>query len=205
MAEQGVFTLRHGRSYLPWRTLGLTGLTLALYLLLGPAPHALVLDREAIAAGEWWRLITGHWVHGDPQHLLLDTAGLFILSLLFERRPVWIYGAFLVAAMLLQDLMLLRWLPWIETYCGLSGLLNALLAGGMLLLWRDSGDRLYLLVLTAAAGKIAVEISLGQALFSDTLWPPLPEAHAFGLISGALLSIPLLNGRLSRKPRQFSG
>ncbi|MET0094748.1 MAG: rhombosortase, partial [Sedimenticola sp.] len=176
-----------------------------LYLLLGPAPETLVLDREAIVAGEWWRLITGHWVHGDLQHLLLDTVGLFILSLLFERRAVWIYGAFLVAAMLLQDLMLLWWLPWIESYCGLSGLLNALLAGGMLLLWRDSGDRLYLLVLAAAAGKIAVEISLGQALFSDTLWPPLPEAHAFGLISGALLSIPLLNGRSSRKPSQFSG
>ncbi|MES9960198.1 MAG: rhombosortase [Sedimenticola sp.] len=205
MAEQGVFTLGHGRYDLPWRTLGLTGLTLALYLLLGPAPQALVLDREAIAAGEWWRLITGHWVHGDLQHLLLDTAGLFILSLLFERRPAWIYGAFLVAAMLIQDLMLLRWLPWIETYCGLSGLLNALLAGGMLLLWRDSGDRLYLLVLAAAAGKIAVEISLGQALFSDPLWPPLPEAHAFGLLSGALLSIPLLNGRLTQKPSQFSG
>ncbi|MET0118692.1 MAG: rhombosortase [Sedimenticola sp.] len=205
MAEQGVFTLGHGRSYLPWRTLGLTGLTLVLYLLLGPAPETLVLDREAIAAGEWWRLITGHWVHGDPQHLLLDTAGLFILSLLFERSPAWIYGTFLVSAMLLLDLMILLWLPWLETYCGLSGLLNALLAGGMLLLWRDSGDRLYLLVLAAAAGKIAVEIALDQALLSDTLWAPLPEAHAFGLISGALLSTPLLNGRLSRKPSQFSG
>ncbi|MET0102153.1 MAG: rhombosortase [Sedimenticola sp.] len=205
MAERGLLILGHGRYDLPWHTLGLTGLTLALYLLLGPAPEILILDREAIVAGEWWRLITGHWVHGDLQHLLLDTVGLFILSLLFERRPVWIYGAFLVAAMLLQDLMLLWWLPWIESYCGLSGLLNALLAGGMLQLWRDSGDRLYLLVLAAAAGKIVVEISLGQALFSDTLWPPLPEAHAFGLISGALLSIPLLHGRSSRKPSQFSG
>jgi len=64
----------------PWRTLFLTGLALALYLLAGPAPEAWVYDRMAIADGELWRLMTGHLVHADGSHALWDIAALALLG-----------------------------------------------------------------------------------------------------------------------------
>ncbi|MES9965372.1 MAG: rhombosortase [Candidatus Sedimenticola sp. 20ELBAFRAG] len=187
MKQTGYHNPGHGRLTLPWRSLTLVGLALALYMMLGPAPELLVLDRSGIAAGEWWRLFTGHWVHSDSQHLLMDTAGLFILGLLFEKVSPWRFLILLTGSALSLDLLLWLNLPWIEAYCGLSGLLNAMLSAGMLLMWRKTGDWVYPLIWVIAAGKILTELYLGQAIFSETLWPSVPEAHAYGLFTGALL------------------
>ncbi len=43
-------------------------------------------DRGAIAAGESWRLVTGHLVPADGSHALWNISGLALLSFLFERR-----------------------------------------------------------------------------------------------------------------------
>lgn len=208
MKNPGFFTWGHGGMIPPWRTIGITGLALALYLLLGPAPEALVYDRDSIAAGEWWRLLTGHWVHGDAHHLFMDGAGLFILSLLLERMNLWRYIALLSVASLSIDGMLWFFLPWLETYCGLSGLLNALLGAGMLRMWRRTNDWLYPAIAVGAGLKIVTELTLGQALFSDTLWPPVPEAHAFELVAG-MLFIALFEGSEKRfsakRPASFQG
>src|SRR5690242_17553463 len=40
----------------------------------------LAFDRQAILAGEIWRLWTGHLVHFSPLHALVDTAVLFLVS-----------------------------------------------------------------------------------------------------------------------------
>ena len=53
----------------PWLSLTLAGLTAGLFAAFGPAPEAWVYDRAAIESGEWWRLISGHWVHSDGAHL----------------------------------------------------------------------------------------------------------------------------------------
>ena len=39
----------------------------------------------AIAAGEWWRLLTAMWLHGHPPHLLLNMLVLWQLGALVER------------------------------------------------------------------------------------------------------------------------
>src|SRR5438552_2270554 len=46
---------------------------------------ALRYDRAALAAGEWWRLITGHLVHLNLEHALLNTLGLALMWALFAR------------------------------------------------------------------------------------------------------------------------
>src|SRR5258706_16337269 len=52
--------------------LGFLGLLAA-----GGPPWAAQLqyERASIGAGEWWRLLTAHWVHLGARHLLLDVAG----------------------------------------------------------------------------------------------------------------------------------
>src|SRR5215472_8744792 len=42
-------------------------------------------DRAALAAGEWWRLITAHLVHLDLRHALLNCLGLALVWALFAR------------------------------------------------------------------------------------------------------------------------
>ena len=123
---------RHGSLALPWRTLLLTGLALVLFLSFGAAPEAWVFDRIAIAQGEWWRLITGHWVHSDLEHATWDIGALLVLGLLFESRLKGKLFTVLALSTLGIDLWLWYALPSLNYYCGLSGILNGLLALGLL-------------------------------------------------------------------------
>jgi rhomboid family GlyGly-CTERM serine protease len=172
---------------LPWRTLLLTLAALALYIGAGPVPDGLVLDREALAAGQWWRLISGHWVHSDAGHALWNITALAFLGALFEGRLGWRMAAALALGMLSVSLWFLVGLPDVSRYCGLSGILNALLAAGLVAMWRDTRDRLVVLVGVGAVLKIAVETMLGKAVFSSTAWASVPTAHAAGFVSGLLM------------------
>lgn len=174
------------RGNLPWRTLLLTALALAGYLVLGAAPAAWVFDRTAVAEGEFWRLITGHWMHSDPMHGFWDIGALAFLGSMLEQR---LQGK-LVLALLIGNLGVNLWLWWGEPelryYCGLSGILNTLLAVGLVNLWYDLRHPLVLLIGLGAVAKIVLEISTGQALLTETTWASVPETHAAGFLSGLL-------------------
>jgi len=172
-----------GEPFLPWRTLLLTLLALALYLGIGPAPAGLVLDRAGLGAGEWWRLFAAHWVHSDAAHALWNIAALAFLGALFERRLGWRMVAALALGMLCVSLWVVLGLQ-LQRYCGLSGILNSLLAAGLVVTWRDTRDPLVLLVGAGAVLKIVVETALGQAVFTSAAWASVPTAHAAGFVAG---------------------
>ncbi|MCU7796989.1 MAG: rhombosortase [Candidatus Thiodiazotropha sp. (ex Semelilucina semeliformis)] len=178
-----------GGLLLPWRTLFLTTLALAGYLILGAAPEAWVFDRAAIGNGEVWRLVTGHWVHSDFEHALWDISALVLLGVLFEK---YLRGHLLLA-LGIGTLGVDIWLWWIDTglhyYCGLSGILNTLLVVGLVQLWRDTRHPLVWFIGMSAIAKILLEIGSGQALLTQTLWPSVPEVHAVGFLTGVMLAI----------------
>jgi len=188
--------LGHGSFTLPWRSLLLAAAALAVYLILGPAPEAWVFDRVAIAGGDWWRLITGHWVHSDLTHACWDIAALLALGALFEEKLQWRLPLALLAGTAGVDLWLWWAEPTLSYYCGLSGILNSLLVVGLAYLWRDLRHPLILLTAVAAALKIIVEIHVGQALLTQTAWPSVPAVHAAGFLSGLLLAWGLAGKRL---------
>lgn len=173
-----------GSSVLPWRAIGLAIGAIALYLVLGAAPGGWVFDREAIAGGEWWRLLTGHWVHSDLQHAAWDIAALLLFGALFEARLQWRLPLVLLVASIGVDAWLWWGVPTLRYYCGLSGILNALLVYGLVQLWRESRHPVALLTGVGAALKIVVEIGAGQALLTATAWPSVPTAHAAGFLCG---------------------
>ena len=181
-------TGRRGSVTLPWRSLLLTMGALMLWWTCGPAPDAWVFDRVAIAGGEWWRLLTAHWVHGDGAHAAWDIAMLLALGALFEAKLRWRLPLVLLGATLTVDAWLWWGLPQLRFYCGLSGILNGLLALGMLSLWRDMRHPVVMLTLVAAGAKIAVETFTGQALLTQTAWPSVPSAHAAGFLCGMWLA-----------------
>lgn len=182
----------HGSIALPWLTLALAAMAILLYLLCGPSPADWVFDRAAIAEGEWWRLITAHWVHSDSAHAGWDIGALLLFGAVFEKRLQWR----LPLGLLLASVAVAAWIWWglpdLRYYCGLSGILNGLLVMGLASLWRDLRHPLILATGLVAVIKIALEVHLGQALLTQTAWMSVPSAHAAGFASGLLLASAIL-------------
>lgn len=179
---------RHGSHWLPWHTFFLLLIGLVLYVFAGPAPEALVYDRQAITHGELWRLFTAHWVHADREHLVWNLLALGILGWMLESS----LGRFkLYAALLAGITFVSAWLWWfipsLDYYCGLSGTLNTLLFVILLDGWRRSGSLIFLLVAMGASAKIGVELMRASAIFTNTSWPAVPEAHLAGALAAMLI------------------
>ncbi len=174
---------------LPWLSFTLAGLMVALFATFGPAPEAWVYDRAAIAAGEWWRLFSGHWVHSDTGHLLWNLGALLLLGSIVESRsrPALIAG--LAAGALGVDGLLWFALPELSHYCGLSGALNAVLLLALFAVWRGSSSAVPVLIGVLSLAKIVLELISRQALFTHTAWASVPEAHLAGWLVGLALVI----------------
>jgi len=198
---------RHG-TWLPWRTGLLVVAALMAAAMFGPAPSAWVFDAQLVGQGEWWRLVTGHWVHSDVEHAAWNIAALAVLGALFERRLGNGMLVALAVGTLGVDAWLLTGLSAPDAYCGLSGILNSLLAAGLLALGRERPHPVVFLTGLAAGGKILVEIALGGALFTQTAWPSVPQAHAMGFVCGlswGLAGVAASRSRSRRRPVPGSG
>jgi rhomboid family GlyGly-CTERM serine protease len=161
--------------------------TLALpWLLLAGGPRwtaALRYDRAALHAGEWWRLISAHWVHLSARHLWLDSAGLVLLWALYARelRPAnWL--PVLGGAMAVIDAGLWWAEPQVQWYVGLSGLLHGAWAAGALAVARRE-RRWGWLMLAALALKLLFEQRTRSSLLV-TEFPVVTAAHLFGALGG---------------------
>ena len=179
--------VRQAERCLPWRTLLLVLLSLAAWLLPGAAPELWVFDRMAVLDGEYWRLLTAHWVHSDPEHAIWNIGALSLMGLMFERQLGGRLPLALVAGMVGVDI----WLWWLQPelvyYCGLSGILNSLLAVALLRLLSSTPHPVVWLTAIGCLLKVALELQTGQALFTSSAWESVPGAHAAGLASGLLL------------------
>ena len=164
-----------------------------------PAGRLLEFDRTAIAAGEWWRVATGHWVHWSADHLLWDLGVFAVLGVLCERRsrPRFL-GCLLLASLLIPVAVWLA-LPTMATYRGLSGIDTALFALlAVFLVTEKYRQRQWGWMLTIVglfvglAGKIGFEIAGSSALFVDVEeagFIPVPLAHVVGASVGILVAI----------------
>ena len=186
----------HGRRSLPWFTLpwftlGLGGLAALVFLGLEVFQSSLVFDREAIARGEFWRLVTGHVLHISHGHFWLNVAAFFPLAWFSERvlghTRKFMVGTFLFSAMLIN-----AWVWWalpdIQFYAGLSAYLNTLYALVMLGAWERTRGPIFLLFLAGDGAKIAYEYFSDASLSGMTLdWHSLPSTHAVGLAAGIMI------------------
>lgn len=99
-------------------------------------------DRLALAQGEWWRLVSAHVVHVNSRHVLLNVAGLWLISELLWDELSLRHGLGLLATSALGINALLWWgHPELGWYAGLSGALHGLWAGCALTLCREAFDK----------------------------------------------------------------
>jgi hypothetical protein len=96
------------------------------------AQAALRYDRGALAAGQWWRLLTGHVIHLGYEHAILDVAGLVLIWALFARdysARAWLLIIGLSVIGIDAGLWLLS--STTDWYVGSSGVLHGALAAGI--------------------------------------------------------------------------
>jgi rhomboid family GlyGly-CTERM serine protease len=144
-------------------------------------------DRAALADGELWRLLTGHLVHLNPAHLLLNLAGLALAWLLvghYLAPAAW--GFVIVISIACMDAAFWLLEPALRWYVGLSGLLHGLLLGGLV-----NGLR------TAPVESAVLGLLIVMKLLYEQLAGPLPgsemtaggpvvvDAHLYGALGGA--------------------
>lgn len=152
------------------------------------APVASRFDRAAILHGEWWRLVTGHWVHFSVSHAAWNLLALLAAGAWLERvRPGALLRYTLLAAPLIS-LGLLALAPTMAFYGGLSGLAVGVVV--LLALTRLSATTSTLAwwcaALALVAAKLAWESAGGGAAFSDfgpAAIRPSVEAHWLGAVT----------------------
>jgi rhomboid family GlyGly-CTERM serine protease len=171
--------------------LGLTCLALLASQLGGDAARkALRYERSGLAAGEWWRLATGHFVHLSLAHAALNALGLVLLWMLFARDyspRAWLL--ILVSAMAAIDFGLWVGDSTVLWYVGSSGALHGVLAAGTLAhLRRREPDGWILAALLV--GKLAYEQSVGALPFLRGA-AVVVDAHLYGALGGLLAAIAL--------------
>lgn len=184
-----LFRIRGSDWILP---LAVVALLACLYLGTAGSVTEFRYERDGVLAGEFWRLITGHLVHGDAAHLGWNAFGVLLVWFLFGRE----YAPFqwlliLLASTASTDLGFLALEPGLEWYVGFSGLLHGCMAAGLVAWWRDSRDWLAWLVALLFAAKLAWEHAVGPLPFTGGAisLPVVHEAHTYGAVGGALAGL----------------
>jgi rhomboid family GlyGly-CTERM serine protease len=186
-------------------------------LALAAALGALVVPSAAgsIDAIDWqrgllrpepWRLITAAFVHHGPIHLAANLAGCAVVGAFGAVARVPPVGALAWLAAWPATHALLAFVPGLDRYGGLSGVLHAGVAvAAVWLIANDRGRRRW--VGTAVAAGLAVKVLLeapwGPAARFDPAWDMavVPAAHAFGALAGAIgATVAIAFGGLHRPP-----
>lgn len=166
-----------------------------LFIVFASAPvltDMLRYQREAISSGQFWRLFTGHFVHLNMAHALLNSSGTLLLAFFLAKdiqtKDWWVIT--LIAPLVISAGLWWRE-PELVSYAGFSGVLHGLL---------------YYVVIRLIPEMPFVASSVLLLLVSRQLWEQtsaynpeylrmlihgrvMPDAHLFGAITGSLWAV----------------
>lgn len=157
--------------------------------------QALRYQRQEIWAGQWWRLISGHFLHLSWAHWAMNIAALWVMmSLWGQRLPAYHIQIIYWGCVVGTGLSLLWWSPQLSWYVGFSGVLHGLLVGLLLLHWHRVGWSVEIVLLVGVWAKIGWEQALGPLPGSESLagGPVIVDAHFFGALWGGALGLMLV-------------
>ena len=168
-------------------------LVLAASLAHAGMPGALDYDRAAIGGGEWWRLLSAHYVHLNTPHLAMNLLALTLVIALLRtacRALTWFvaYAAMALAV----SAALLAFEPQLMRYAGASGVIHGLVAFGACLRLPVARTE-SLILLAGLAAKLAWEAGGGPLAGSEALIgaPVITASHRYGAIAGVVLALAL--------------
>lgn len=145
-------------------------------------------DRDAIGAGEWWRVLTANFIHLGWAHLALNAAGLLMIGWLFaEDYSALQWAWILLACGAASSVGLYVLTPEIAWCVGMSGALHGLFAAGAIA-WVRDGVGLGAGLLVGLAAKLGYEQTVGAMPFSEGVvgGAVVTDAHLWGAIGGVV-------------------
>ena len=170
-------------------------LVLALWLLLVLTQSLdvsyLAYNRDAITKGDFWRLITGHFIHLNNMHLLLNMLGVGMVLMLFDHLlAIWQWIVVLLASALIISLLIYLNLPQVQAYVGLSGVIHTLYVLGTLQLLNQPKERNFaiILMLMVTLKLLTENVGQGISFTADMIGGRvLYQAHLYGALAGLFL------------------
>ena len=177
-----------------WIGFGIVAVTSLLLELGGNETRmALAYTRAGLEAGEFWRLLTAHFVHLSLKHLLLNLAGLALVVWIVGHAFSW--SQWLIVVMLsIVSIDAGFWLlePELAWYVGISGLLNGFLAAGLVIGVADR-ERESIVLAVIVVAKLTWEQTVGPLPGSESTsgGAVIVDAHIYGA-AGGLLAAALL-------------
>jgi rhomboid family GlyGly-CTERM serine protease len=150
------------------------------------ARELLRYQRDALAAGEWWRLATAHFVHLGLEHAVVNCLGLALLWALFARdydARSWL--VILAGAIGAIDLGLWVGDSTLQWYVGSSGALHGIMAAGTLARLRR-GELEGLVLAVFLIGKLLYEQTVGALPLVGGGVDVVVDAHLYGALGGLL-------------------
>jgi rhomboid family GlyGly-CTERM serine protease len=172
-----------------------TGITSTVFWLLGDSTlNALMYHRSGIASGEFWRVLSGHLVHSNGWHLLLNLASLLMVGLLFSQHLTRLFWLLIFT---LSGLMISACYFWIapeyEYYVGLSAVLYAVIIIGALLDIKEQPLIAVIVLVVVTARVIWQQYSGSIGSLAELIEDRVAiESHLFGICTGYILGIILL-------------
>tara|TARA_R110000737_G_scaffold343286_1_gene369106 strand:+ start:97 stop:696 length:600 start_codon:yes stop_codon:yes gene_type:complete len=148
----------------------------------------LIYNRNLVAAGEYWRLITGHFFHSNGNHFMLNAAAVALLWALhgqYYNHKNYLM-VFLTSAIVCG--LGIHWLSLnIALYVGLSGVLHGFFVWGALMDIKYKEKTGYLLLIGVVL-KICHEQLYGASADVELLIAATvaTDAHLYGAIGGLL-------------------
>ncbi len=157
----------------------------------GALAEVLSYERAAILQGQWWRLLTGHLVHGSALHWAMNLLGLALVFGLFERHErviVTLLYLIFLALVISAGLLILH--PELIRYVGMSGVVHGLFACYAARTFL-SGRRMAAIALLLLLAKLTTEQLAGPGAGTQALvgLPVIVDAHLYGAVAGMSLSL----------------
>jgi rhomboid family GlyGly-CTERM serine protease len=156
-----------------------------------PLRELLRFDRGAIHAGQFWRLLTGNFVHLSWWHLFLNELGVLVFVLLCPEpieTSVWLRRLVLLGLGMSAGLYFAA--PKLTHYVGLSGVMHGLFVLG---LGRQvlQKDLIALGCLAYLIGKLSWELFAGAPLSDEAAigGRVALESHLWGAISALIYGV----------------
>ena len=151
----------------------------------------LQFTREGIGEGQWWRFVTGNFVHLSWRHFMMNFIAFGAIFALYPNNlsvRAWVSVLLLCALSVTLGIWIFS--PDIHWYVGLSGALHGLLVTLIIVDYVDHKHGLNLLLLLAVIAKLVWEGKMGPVPGSELTagGPVVVQAHLYGFVGGLLMS-----------------
>lgn len=136
-----------------------------------------------------WRLLTSHWVHLGWRHYALNMLAFLFLPLVFPNFSIRSLLACLVLLPLFISSCFYLYMPSLQAYVGLSGVLHGMYVLAALQALQSRKERLFaVIVLCFIAIKLVWEYCFGSESAALIQAPVVIEAHQFGVLGGIVFA-----------------